>query len=190
MTLQRLLSRAAVVVGGVVLLACIVAGLLVLFIFFEGPRRGSTNREHAVCLIPDSSSVRTLIAGRRTVESLEDDPIEERVRKIQEKMPLHWKRGENAPDEYAKLRELYCQWDSHIDKRLAFIRAMETHPCITISPGSDGRFLDERTGAGCSTSLKELSSRYVKVKIISGPQKGKIGWLCEPRDMAHNALAP
>jgi hypothetical protein len=71
--------------------------------------------------------------------------------------------------------------EMYFPEHVKFVEAMAHQPSVTVPVGSYARLL-ERSRAKCEAD-PSISGEYAKVRITSGPLRGKAGWLCYWRDL-------
>jgi hypothetical protein len=66
----------------------------------------------------------------------------------------------------------------YMPNRRRLLDAMNQAPGFTVVGGSYCRII-EKSGAQCEAEAAFYSTTYVKVRISTGPAKGKEGWVCK-----------
>jgi hypothetical protein len=123
-----------------------------------------------VLLIADSSEVRHLIA-REEAHAPEEVKVGEAL--LQQYEPLAVVERREHPERY-------------FPEHIRFLDALTHQPHVTAPAGSYARLL-EMSHAKCNSD-PSLSGEYAKVRLTSGPMRGREGWLCYWRDLTPTIL--
>jgi hypothetical protein len=123
-----------------------------------------------VVLVTDSSEVRRLIA-------LEEAHAPEEI-----------KAGEALLQQYEPLAivERRQHPERYFPEHSRFLDALAHQPSVKAPVGSYARLLEMSHAKCCADP--SLSGEYAKVRLTSGPLRGREGWLCYRRDLAPSVL--
>jgi len=115
-----------------------------------------------VALISDSPEVRRLLA--------EEDSREEA-------MDRFYREPHAEQEGKQHVLEIMQHPEQYPPGRLDFLKAMSQMPGVTV-PGGSYSDLIERSRSTCDPS-PVYTTKYVLVRVTSGPSKGEKGWMCE-----------
>ncbi len=132
-----------------------------------------TDRTRSVRLILDSVEVQHLISRQESLSSRDRQEIDRYTQDVLRLAPECMHPGDTCP----RLEELEKNGARYIPERVAFLDAMATEPGFSVPPNSYCRVV-QRSPARC-TKNPHYTPTFVKVRITTGPSKGKEGWGCE-----------
>jgi hypothetical protein len=126
----------------------------------------TNNLQTEVRLVFDSPDVRLLIAAQERTDAAE----------------LRWLQGSQPHDERVHgVEDRRRHPQVYSPKLLPFIEAMAAKPGFAVR-GGVACWLIESSRARCTPDPLDTQV-YVKVRIVSGPNRDQEGWACEVRDV-------
>lgn len=134
-----------------------------------------TDPSKSVRLVLDSNEARQLISRQDAFTPEERKEIDLYNRDIiAVAQELDREQTKEATHRYNEMKKNAARY---IPERTAFLYAMARVPAVLVEPNSYCRVL-QRSQAKC-TNDPESNCEFVKVRVTSGPSRGREGWGCD-----------